>query len=58
MPVIDHFPATKILVVKYKKISSPGTVPKHWLVFSYIRSKYYDLDQNFDLNHNILNVCN
>ena len=46
--MIDHFPATKILVVKYKKISSPGTVPKHWLVFSYIRSKYYDLDQNFD----------
>ena len=44
----DHFPATKICVVNYKKISTPGTVPKYWLVFSYIRSEDYELDLNFD----------
>ena len=34
MPVGNHFPATKTFVVKYKNISTPGIVPKHWLVFS------------------------
>ena len=34
MPVEYHFPSTKTFVVKYKKISTPGTVPKQWLGFS------------------------
>ena len=46
MPVEDHFPATKTFVVNYKKTSNPGTAPKHWLVFSYIRSEDYELDMN------------
>ena len=45
--VQDHFPATKTIVMNYKKISTPGTVPKYWLVFSSIRPKDYELDQNF-----------
>ena len=48
MPAEDHFPATKKIVLRYKKISTPGTVPKHWLVFSYIFSEDYELYQNFD----------
>ena len=34
--VEDYFPTTKSFVVNYKKISTPGPFPKHWLVFSYI----------------------
>ena len=48
MSVYDHFTSTKILVVNYKKMSTPGTVPENWLRFCYIPSKYYELDQNFD----------
>ena len=48
MPVEDHLPVTKIFVVDYKKISTTGPGPKHWLVFSYTLSEYYELDQNFD----------
>ena len=48
MPVEDHFPDTKNIVVNYKNMSTPGTVPKYWSGFSYIRSEYYELDQNFD----------
>ena len=44
----DHFPANKKLIVNYKKISTPGPVPKNWLGFSYIRSKDYKLCHNFD----------
>ena len=29
-------------------MSTTGPVPKHWLGFSYIRSQYYELYQNFD----------
>ena len=43
-----QFPTTKTFVVNYKKISTLGPVPEHWLEFSYIRSKYYDLYHNFD----------
>ena len=46
--VEKYFPATKTFVENYKKMSTTGTVPKHWLVFTYISSKYYELDQNFD----------
>ena len=28
-------------------MSTPGPVPKHWLGFSYVRSKDHDLDMNF-----------
>ena len=48
IPVEDYFTATKEIVENYKKISTPGPVPKHWLVFSYISSEGYDLDMNFD----------
>ena len=48
MPVGDHFPSTKIFLVNYKKISTPGPVPKHWLGFSYILSEDYELDVKFD----------
>ena len=34
----DHFPATKPFFMNYKKISTPGPAPKHWLGFSYICS--------------------
>ena len=37
IPLEDHFTATKIFVVKYKKMSTPGPVPKHWLdVLTYV----------------------
>ena len=42
------FPATEVLVDKYNQMSTPGPFPKHWLGFSYIRSEYFDLYQNFD----------
>ena len=48
IPVDDHLPYTKTVFVNYKKMSTPGPVPKHWLVFSYICSERYELDQNFD----------
>ena len=34
----EYFPATKNIVENYNKMSTPGPVPKHWLVFSYICS--------------------
>ena len=40
IPMEDHFPATTTFVVNYKKVSTQVTVPKHWLGFSYICSKY------------------
>ena len=48
MPAEDHFTATKTFGKNCKKISISVTVPEHWLVFSYKRSKGYELDQNFD----------
>ena len=48
MPMDDHFPDTKIFVANYKKMSTPVTVTKNWLVFSYIRSGGYELYQNSD----------
>ena len=48
MSVEDHFIATKTFFVKYREISTPGPVPKHWLRFSCIRSEDYELYQNFD----------
>ena len=48
IPVEDYFPATKTFFGKYKKISTPESVPKPWIVFSFIHSEYYELDQNFD----------
>ena len=34
IPVEEHFTATKKCVVNYKKMSTPGPIPRHWLVFS------------------------
>ena len=48
MPVGYHFTTTKQFVVNYKKMLTPGTVPKNWLGFIYIFSENYELDQNFD----------
>ena len=36
MPVEDYFPATKTCVDNYKKMSTTGIVPKHWLGNSYL----------------------
>ena len=38
MPVDDHFSPTITFVENYRKIWTPGPVPKHWLGFSYMRS--------------------
>ena len=48
IPEEEYFPATKKYAEKYKKISTPVPVPKHWLRFSYIRLEGYELDNNFD----------
>ena len=40
IPVEEYFPATKHCVEIYNKISNPGSLPKHWLGFSYIYSEY------------------
>ena len=47
IPVKENFVATLNVSVNYKKMSIPGTVPKHQLIFSYICSEDYELDQNF-----------
>ena len=31
MPAENHFTATKTFVENYKKMSTPGPVPKYWL---------------------------
>ena len=48
MQVEDSFPYAKTFVKNYNKISTPGPVPKHWLRFSYVLSKYIELDNNSD----------
>ena len=49
IPAKEIFTATKNFVVNYKKMSTPGPIPKYWLGFSYTSSEYYELDQNFDV---------
>ena len=46
--VEGYFLDTKTFFDNYKKISSPGPGPKHWIIFSYINSEDYELDVNFD----------
>ena len=46
--VEDNFPAIKKYVENYKKMSTLGPVPKHWLGFNYICSEDYELEINFD----------
>ena len=36
MSVEYNFPDTKKIVVNYNKMSTLGTVPKHWIIFIYI----------------------
>ena len=48
IPVEEDFPDTKTSVENYKKMSTPGPVPKYWLGFSCIISEDYELDNNFD----------
>ena len=47
VPMEEHFPAMKVFVVNYNKISTMEPVPKNWLGFSYICSEDYKLDQEF-----------
>ena len=42
----DYFPYTILSFKTYQKMSTPVPVPNHWLGFSYICSKYYELDLN------------
>ena len=46
--VEEYFSDTKTYIKNQKKISTPVSVPKHWLGFSYIRLEYYELDMIFD----------
>ena len=48
IPVVDYFPATKTFFENYKKMSTPGSVPKHWIRFSYIFLEDYGLDVIFN----------
>ena len=48
IPVEEYFAATWTFFANYKKMSTPGPVPKNWLGFSYINSEDYELDMNFD----------
>ena len=48
IPVKDYFPSAKNIDDNYKKVSTLGPVPKHYLAFSYIGSEYYKLDMKFD----------
>ena len=43
----EYFPTTKNIVANYKKMSTPGSVPKYWLGFSYIGSEDYKSDMKF-----------
>ena len=46
IPEEDYLPYTKPLSENYKKTSTPGPFPNHWLGFSYNSSEYYELDMN------------
>ena len=48
MPEDDYFPATMFFVEKYKKMPTPGPVPKNWLEFSCTPSEDCELYLNFD----------
>ena len=48
IPGEDNFPATRIFIMNYKNMSTPGLVPNIWLGFSYISLEDYELDKNFD----------
>ena len=48
IPVEYHFTDTKTFVVNYNKISTPGTVSKRWIGFSYIHSEDCELYLSFD----------
>ena len=41
MPVEDHFTSYNYFGCELQKISTPVTVPKHWPMFSYMRSEDY-----------------
>ena len=47
IPSEDHFTDTKKSVEDYKKMPTQGLAPKHCLGFSYIKSGYYEFEQNF-----------
>ena len=48
MKVEANLSPTETFVVRYKKLSTPGPAPKHWMRFSYILSEDYELYHNFD----------
>ena len=39
-----YLPDTKLFFENYKRRSTPGILPRHWLGFSYISSEEYELD--------------
>ena len=43
-----YFPDMKDSFSNYKKKATPGPVPKHWHLFSFVHLKYYELDLKFD----------
>ena len=43
----DYLPDIKKELKYYNKKWTSGQVPKHWIGFSYIHSKYYELYLNF-----------
>ena len=47
IPKEEYFPGIKTIFENYKKTPNPGSVPKHWLIFSYIHSYYHKLDLTF-----------
>ena len=47
IPLEYHFTDTKKIVVNYNQTSTSGPVPINWLLFSYIRSEDYELDQDY-----------
>ena len=48
IPVEDYFTATTTFAYNYKKISTTGPVPKHWLRFSYTCLEHFELVVNCD----------
>ena len=43
IPVEEYFTGTNTFVDNYKKVSTSVPVPRHWLVFSSIRSENCEL---------------
>ena len=47
IPEGKYIPYIRNFAQEYKKKSTPGSIPKHWLGFIYIHSEYCELDLNY-----------